>query len=75
MIKKLELSTPTSCINKAADDEPVFVLRAMDKAAPAAIAAWVGERLLYGMNKADDPKIVEATDIMKAMGEYRANKS
>ena len=29
------------CLEKAADDEPIFVLRAQDRCAPAAIRAWV----------------------------------
>ena len=41
MRKRDELSDPNSCLNKAADDEPVFVLRAHDASAPDAIRAWV----------------------------------
>jgi hypothetical protein len=40
MLKREELELPTSCLNKAADDEPIFVLRAKDPCAPAAILAW-----------------------------------
>lgn len=40
MIKRLELSTPTSCLNKAADDEPVFVLRAKDPIAALVVRYW-----------------------------------
>lgn len=41
MLKQLELSSPSSCLNKAADDEQVFVLRAKDPHAPQAIRHWV----------------------------------
>jgi hypothetical protein len=34
MIKNLELTNPDSCLNKAADDEMVFVLRAKDPCRP-----------------------------------------
>src|SRR5690606_29961962 len=40
MIKRLELSNPKSCLNKAKPDEPVFVLKATDLKAPMAIRHW-----------------------------------
>lgn len=40
MIKRDELATPDSCLNKASDDEPIFVLRANDKDAPDAVREW-----------------------------------
>lgn len=40
MIKLRELDDPNSCINRAADDEPVFVLRAHDPAAPEIVREW-----------------------------------
>lgn len=60
MKKYHEVLSPQSCWNKAADQEFVFILLARDKAAPVAIRAWVDERLRLGMNKPDDPKIIEA---------------
>lgn len=33
-------ATGVACYDKAADDEPLFVLRGTDPAAPAAIRAW-----------------------------------
>lgn len=40
MVKAKELSHPFSCLNKAAMDEPVFVLRAHDPNAPATLRTW-----------------------------------
>jgi hypothetical protein len=60
MIKHEELSNPNSCLNRAKDDELVFVLLGRDRAAPAAIRAWVDERVALGKNDRDDPQIVEA---------------
>lgn len=40
MIKYRELTTPTSCLNSAAPDEPVFVLRANDELAPSVVRGW-----------------------------------
>lgn len=40
MIKKDELANPCSCLNRAHDDEPIFVLRAQDRFASDIILAW-----------------------------------
>jgi hypothetical protein len=45
MLKSLELATQTSCLNRAADDEPVFVLRANDENAPAIVCTWARDYL------------------------------
>lgn len=58
MLKHLEVSSPTSCLNKAHEEEPVFVLRAKDKAAPDTLKAWVSWRLYWGLNKREDAKIL-----------------
>jgi hypothetical protein len=60
MRKRLEREDQRSCFNKASEDEMVFVLLARDAAAPAAINAWVEERIRLGKNKPDDPQIIEA---------------
>lgn len=40
MMKKDELANPNSCLNRAADNEPVFVFRAQDVFAAATIREW-----------------------------------
>lgn len=40
MLKAQLLLDPKSCLNKASADEPVFVLRANDPAAPQAVRLW-----------------------------------
>lgn len=40
MLQKDELANPTSCINKAAPDEPVFVLRGKDLCSAFAVRQW-----------------------------------
>jgi len=40
MIKREEIANPDSCLNRAEDDEPIFVLRAHDKTVPSVIRAW-----------------------------------
>jgi hypothetical protein len=60
MLKRDELSNPKSCMSRARDDEQTFVLLGRDAAAPAAIRAWVEERIRLGKNKRDDAQIQEA---------------
>ncbi len=60
MIKRDEIDHPESCLNRARDEERLFVLRARDPAAPAAIRAWIKERLRLGKNKPGDEQIRSA---------------
>lgn len=60
MRKRDELTDPRSCMSKARDDEWTFVLLGRDSAAPAAVRAWVEERIRLGKNKREDAQIVEA---------------
>lgn len=60
MIKKHELLDPNSCLNKAADDEMLFVLLGRDPATPVAIRAWIEERVRLGKNEYGDEQIKEA---------------
>jgi hypothetical protein len=69
MLKRNELSDPTSCLNKARDDEWLFVLLGRDAAAPAAIRAWVSERYRLGLNQPSDLKIVHALEAARKMEE------
>lgn len=60
MTKRDELFNLDSCLNKARNDEYLFVLLARDRAMPNAIRAWVAERLSLGMNQLNDPQLIEA---------------
>jgi len=51
MLKRDELTNPNSCINKAEDDEPVFVLRANDELAAETVEVWA---TMYGVVKANN---------------------
>ncbi|HSX22323.1 MAG TPA: hypothetical protein VLE97_06060 [Gaiellaceae bacterium] len=72
MIKRDEIEHPESCLNKAGDNERLFVLRACDAAAPFAIRAWVNERVRLGKNTPDDDQIREALDCADRMEVERA---
>lgn len=74
MIKREELTNPKSCMSRANDDEMTFVLLGRDAAAPAAIKAWVWERLRLGKNNHDDAQIREALDCAIRMEERQKEK-
>lgn len=61
MLKCDEASNPNSCWNKAKDDEMIFVLLGRDVASPAAILAWIHERIRHHKNKPEDEQIMEAS--------------
>lgn len=71
MLKSDELTNPKSCLNKAHENERLFVLLARDPAAPVAIRAWVEERIALGKNTREDPQIVEALECAAWMVEER----
>lgn len=62
MKKAEELFNPSSCLNRADDNETLFVLLGRDKATPATIRFWVAERIRLGLNKASDRQIVQAEE-------------
>lgn len=71
MTKIQEINNPLSCLNKAADDEPIFVLRASDECAPEAIRDWVHWRFIFEKNKPGDAKLNEALALAEKMTEWR----
>ncbi len=58
MIKRLERTI--GCFAKAADDEPLFVLRAQDKLAPVLIRLWASLAEMGGLHpaKARDARLI-----------------
>jgi hypothetical protein len=67
MRKRDELTDPTSCMNRARDDEWTFVLLGRDVAAAAAVRAWIDERIRLGKNTPSDPQIQEAEAWIKTV--------
>jgi len=47
-LKRDELSNPNSCLNKAKDDEMIFVFRAHDMLSPFIVRQWA--RMYYLLN-------------------------
>lgn len=74
MIKRLELSDPQSCMSRAEQEEPTFVLLGRDITAPAAIRAWCELRIVAGKNKRDDPQIIEALSCAALMQDYKRER-
>lgn len=72
MRKTEELSNPNSCMSRARDGEMTFVLLGRDAAAPAAIRAWVEERIRLGKNLRTDAQIIEAEQCAATMEAERA---
>jgi len=70
MLKRLELTHPQSCLNRAEDDEYLFVLLARDETGPSTVRYWIEERIRIGKNKRGDAQIVEAELAAREMEEF-----
>lgn len=68
MRKQFELSDPDSCLNRAGDNEMLFVVRGHDVCAAETVRDWAQRRILRGKNQLGDRQIQEAlaaADIME----------
>ena len=68
MLKREELANPDSYLNRAADDEPVFILRGKDPIAVNAVRHWANEAEFQGRHKPE--KIAEARVQADRMEKY-----
>lgn len=69
MRKFREMSDEHSCLNRAHDEEWLFVLLGRDEAAPYTIRQWAAKRISLGKNDPNDKQIKEAlkcADFMEA---------
>jgi hypothetical protein len=73
MLKCDEIANPNSCLNKAGEAEPIFVLRANDENAPACVAAWARDYILSkgGWDKLSDEKKKKYNEAMDIAAEMR----
>lgn len=60
------------CLGKAADDEPVFVLRGQDVIAPAIVEAWAD--LAESVGSIGANKLLEARMVARKMREWPNRK-
>ena len=72
MKKMEEITDPSSCINKAENDEPVFVLRANDPLAAVMVDHWANQA--EGTRMHEDWKIKEAHQLAQEMRRWRAHQ-
>jgi hypothetical protein len=72
MRKREELSNPTSCLNRALENEWLFTLLGRDTAAPVAVRAWIEERIRLGKNKREDAQILEAENWIREVLQEQA---
>lgn len=59
------------CLGKAADNEPVFILRGQDKLAPALVVAWARLAAEHGCGMG---KVKEALDLAHSMASWSTRK-
>lgn len=59
-LKRDEIANPNSCLNKAADDEPIFVLRANDPVAASIVRAWAVEYTEEKLDQSTDCVLTNA---------------
>lgn len=71
MKKHDEFENPGSCLNKAQDDEPIFVLRANDPLAPMVVRLWADAAHVMGISKV---KVHEAQMLSLQMEEWFTSK-
>lgn len=64
------LANPASCINKAAENEPVFILRAKDPLAASIVRHWGNKALEFRLHEPE--KARAAFDVADAMDAWRS---
>ncbi len=60
MIKRDEVRRPDSCLNRAREDEIVFVLLGRDMTTPITILKWAMERIKISKSAVDSDEIKDA---------------
>lgn len=60
MTRSENMADKNSCLNRAREDEQIFVLLGRDKSAPAAVLAWCKHRIESGKSLPESKEIVEA---------------
>lgn len=76
MIKSKEITDPKSCFNRAAADEPIFVLRGKDLCAGYTVRMWAN--IAHQSGRHEPEKIAAArafADEMEAYARARTEKA
>lgn len=77
--KDENILNPNTCWNRAEPDEPIFVLRANDPAAPVTVVMWAARYLIdkggmRNMTPAQIEKYHDAMGLAKLMRDWRIKK-
>ncbi|HEV7717148.1 MAG TPA: hypothetical protein VGO53_16235 [Steroidobacteraceae bacterium] len=64
----------SKCLQNAADDEPIFVLRAKDKLAPLMVRSWVHLAAAEGTPNGKIAQALEVATQMEAWGREHGSK-
>jgi hypothetical protein len=75
MLKKDELTEPNSCLNKAHDNEMLFVILERDPAAADTVRYWMQKRIELGLDTNDSPKLLTAASIVQRFEEFQRQKA
>lgn len=70
--ERARLAQGEGCLGKAADDEPVFILRGQDILAPQVVRTWA--KCAQGHLGPDHPKIREALGLARLMEQWSPRK-
>lgn len=79
MLRAQEIQSQSSCLNKASDDEPIFVLRANDECAPDIVMKWAfayrASKVAQGeMTQRQMDKYEEAIELADLMRKWKAGR-
>ncbi len=69
MRKRDELANPESTLNRAAQEEPLFVIRAKDKLSASMVRQWAEAAAMTGAHEPE--KIQEARELAEIMESWR----
>lgn len=72
--RQQNLLDPESCLNRAAPDEPIFVLRGHDVAAAQTVRDWAHRRVVVGKSSDNSPEIIEAMKLADEMDRWRTER-
>jgi hypothetical protein len=72
--KHEELIDPNSCLNKARDDEMLFILCGDDRSAPSTVMDWIRHRVEFGQNAPTDGKLQCAGSVAEIMDRERVDR-
>jgi hypothetical protein len=75
MLKRDELTDPKSCLSRAGNDEPIFVIRGCDATAPDVVRFWAHRRCEIGKNDPADVQIVSALELATQMEHERSTET